>query len=90
MSIGFKSSVSVADRHFIAFADAQAEKAPSDEIRCLLELAVGHFAVLKHRSNLVAIALGRLVQCSADDFPRPLIVPHAGSQARFYCCVAGA
>src|SRR5262249_37874740 len=35
------------DRHFIAFTDAQAEKAPGDKIRRLLELAVGDFAVLK-------------------------------------------
>ena len=69
------------DGDFVAFADAQAEKAPGDEIRCSLELVVGHFAVLKHRSDLVAIALRRLVQRSADGFSRPLIVPHVNSSS---------
>src|SRR5262245_33832344 len=64
------------DRHLIAFADAQAEKAAGDEIRRLLELIVGNFAVVKDRGDLVAIALSRLVQRDANGFPRPLIVPH--------------
>ena len=67
------------DGDFVAFADAQAEKAAGDEIRRSLELVVGHFAVLKNRSDLVAIAFCRLVQRSADGFPCPLIVPHVNS-----------